>query len=165
MSRNGSSQKRNLIITAADGQTGHLLSELLLTDPKFSAAIGTLTALCLHPDSDAARSLAKLGAKVVPHKPGRQNEMVKTLKAVGADTICVIPPTHVDKVDITTELVMAARKAGGISNVLLISSAGADLADEKRTPRLREFVGIEALVMAEKGVKKTDLGHSMVVIR
>src|SRR4051794_37710724 len=74
--------------------------------------------------------------------------MVRALNIVEVDTICMIPPTHKQKVDITRELVLAARKAGGIGNGLLISSAGADLADERNTLRVREFVDIETLVMA-----------------
>ena len=89
--------------------------------------------------------------------------MVKVLKQSKVDTICLIPPAHHEKYDITMELVEAAKKAG-IQNVCLVSSAGADMADEKQ-PRLREFIHIENAVMATKGDTKTKTGHSPVVIR
>ena len=90
--------------------------------------------------------------------------MVATLKQTGADTLCLIPPTHKDKYEITLELVSAAKKAG-VQNVCLISSAGADLADAEKQPRLREFIGIEKMVLETKGDASTELGHSPVVIR
>jgi hypothetical protein len=52
---------------------------------------------------------------------------VKILKETGADTICPVPPAHKEKFDIYVELVNAAKKAN-VQNVLLISSAGYDLA-------------------------------------
>lgn len=90
--------------------------------------------------------------------------MGQTLKQTGADAICIIPPAHVSKLDITKELVEASKLAN-VPNVCLISAAGCDLADEKRQPRLREFVGIEQMVMSAKGDAETETGHSPVVIR
>jgi len=90
--------------------------------------------------------------------------MVATLKQTGADTVCLIPPTHKDKFDITLELVTATKKAG-IPNVCLISSAGADMADASKQPRLREFIDIEHLVMESKGDSSTETGHSPCVVR
>ena len=90
--------------------------------------------------------------------------MVATLKDIEADTICVIPPVHKDKYDITVELVEAVEKAG-IPNVCLLSSAGCDLADGKKQPRLREFIKIEELVMRAKGDPKSKGGMSPVIIR
>jgi hypothetical protein len=90
--------------------------------------------------------------------------MAKILKDTGADTIMLIPPTHRAKMDITTELIEAAKQAG-VQNVCLLSSAGADLADPQKQPRLREFVDIEQIVMASKGEESTPTGHSPVVVR
>ncbi|KFZ23218.1 hypothetical protein V502_02303 [Pseudogymnoascus sp. VKM F-4520 (FW-2644)] len=158
------SKERNICITAIDGQTVFLIAELLLTNPDFKSKFSSITGLSLHPESPKCASLAKLGAEIIPHVPGRVREMVKVLKQSNVDTICLIPPTHQEKHDITMELVEAAKKAG-IKNVCLISSAGADMADEKKQPRLREFIHIENTVMATKGDTKTETGHSPVVIR
>jgi hypothetical protein len=158
------SDERKICITAVDGQTGFLIAELLLTNPDFKSKFTSVTGLSLHPDSPKCAELKKLGAEIIPHVPGRAREMVKVLKQSKADTICLIPPTHSDKYDVTMELVEASKKAG-VPNVCLISAAGADMADEKKQPRLREFIHIENAVMATKGDTTTETGHSPVVIR
>ncbi|KAL5093623.1 hypothetical protein Trisim1_010354 [Trichoderma cf. simile WF8] len=155
---------RNICITAVDGQTGFLIAELLLKEGKFARQISSLTGLALDPSSPRAQELTELGGKVVHHQPGRERVVVKALKEIGCDTICLIPPAHRDKLDITLELANAAKKAG-VSNVLLISSAGCDYADSKKQPRLREFIDIESAVLATKGDAGTPLGHSPCVIR
>lgn len=155
---------RKLCITAVDGHTGFLIAELLMTEQRFSKNIAEITGLALHPNGSRCKELTSLGVKIVPHKPGRVRDMVKTLKDSGADTICLIPPAHKDKYEITVELVEAAKKAN-VQNVLFLSSAGCDLADEKKQPRLREFVELETLVMSTKGDPSTATGHSPVVIR
>lgn len=156
---------RNICITAADGQTGFLIAELLLKEGKFQKQITSLTALVLDPNSPKANELTSLGATVVPHIPGRERDAIKLLKQLNCDTLCLIPPAHKDKLDITLELVSAAEKSGCVSNVLLISSAGADYADPTRQPRLREFIDIETAVLSTKGDPSTPLGHSPCVIR
>ncbi|KAK1755906.1 Prestalk A differentiation protein A [Echria macrotheca] len=156
---------RNICITSADGQTGFLIAELLLSDNKFRSKIDSVTALVLDPASPKAKELVSLGAVVVAHTPGRERDVVSTLKKTGCDTLCLIPPAHKDKVDICIELASAAKKAGTVSNVLLISSAGCDYAERDRQPRLREFVDIEAVVLSAKGDASTELGHSPCVIR
>jgi len=52
-----------------------------------------------------------------------------------------------------------------VPNICLVSSAGADMADAKKQPRLREFIDIEQLVMEAKGDAKTPTGTSPVVVR
>lgn len=155
---------RKVCISAVDGQTGFLIAELLLTSPDFSNKVDAVVGLALHPHSPKCKELEKLGATIIPHKPGKEREMVKTLKESGADTVCLIPPTHKDKYDITVELVNATKKAG-VPNVCLLSSAGADMASAEKQPRLREFIDIEQLVMSAKGDPNTETGHSPVVIR
>lgn len=90
--------------------------------------------------------------------------MVKFLKVSGADTICLIPPAHPEKYDITAELITATRKAN-VPNVLFLSSADADLAERNRQPHLREIVDLETLVLAQKGDPLTSTGPSPCVIR
>lgn len=155
---------RNVCISAIDGQTGFLVAELLASNPQFSKKVDSVSGLSLHPHSAKCKELEKLGVKIIPHKPGRVRDMVKTLKDSGADTVCVIPPTHKEKFDITVELVTAAKQAG-VPNVCLISSAGADMADRQKQPRLREFIDIEQLVMEAKGDSGTPTGTSPVVVR
>lgn len=155
---------RQLCITSADGHTGFLIAELLLTDANFKKAIGSVTGLSLHPDADSCKELAQLGAKIVPHKPGRLKDMVSTLQDIGADTMCLVPPPHKEKFDITVELIEATKKAN-IPNVCFLSSAGCDLAERDKQPRLREFIDLEGMFMSSKGDPSTSTGHSPVVVR
>ncbi|EFR05188.1 hypothetical protein MGYG_08202 [Nannizzia gypsea CBS 118893] len=155
---------RKICITAADGHTGHLITELLLTDPNFKKQFDSVVALTLHPHAERCKELQKLGAQIVSHKPGRLREMVNTLQQTEADTLCLIPPAHKDKFDITVELINAAKKAN-VPNVCFISSAGADLAERDKQPRLREFIDLECLFLSSKGDPSTSTGHSPVVIR
>jgi hypothetical protein len=76
----------------------------------------------------------------------------------------LIPPAHEEKFDITMELIEATKRAN-IPNVCFISSAGCDLADPQKQPSLRQFIELEAAVMAAKGDASTETGHSPVVIR
>lgn len=155
---------RSLCITSADGHTGFLIAELCLTDPNFANKLGSVTCLSLHPNADSCKELTKLGAKIVSHKPGRLRDTVSTLKSIGADTMCLIPPAHQDKFNITVELIEAAKKAN-IPNVCFLSSAGCDLAERDRQPRLREFIDLEAMFMSSKGDPSTSTGHSPVIVR
>lgn len=159
------SSTRNVCITSIDGSTGFLIAELLLTDNRFSSKIDSLTGLALDPSSAKATELAGLGATIIPHTPGRERDVANALKKTNCDTICLIPPAHADKVDIALELASAAKRAGCVRNVLLISAAGCDYAERDKQPRLREFIDIEAAVLASKGDKGTELGHSPCVIR
>jgi len=83
---------------------------------------------------------------------------------MGVDTLCLIPPTHTEKYDVTYELVTAA-KSVGVPNVCFMSAAGTDLAERDKQPRLREFIDLEHLVLSSKGDSSTETGHSPVVIR
>ncbi|PYH43064.1 NAD(P)-binding protein [Aspergillus saccharolyticus JOP 1030-1] len=155
---------RKLCITAVDGHTGFLIAELIMTDDNFKNAIGSVIGLTLHPEAPSCKELSNLGVKIVPHKPGRLREMTKTLQETGADAMCLIPPPHPDKFDITSELIEATKQAG-VANVCMISSAGCDLAERDKQPRLREFIDLEVLFLAAKGDPNTSTGHSPVVIR
>jgi len=155
---------RRVCITAVDGNTGFAIAELLLQHREFSRKIDSVVGLALDPKSERAKELEGLGATIVPHTIGRVKAMVRTLKDTRADTICLVPPAHQDKLDICMELVEAAKKAQ-IANVCLISSAGCDYADPKKQPRLREFIDLEALVLESKGDASTPTGGSPCVIR
>jgi len=155
---------RQLCVTAVDGHTGFAIAELVLTNNAFKKAINTVTGLSLLPDADSCKELSRLGAKIVLHEPGRLKNMVKTLQKTEADTLCLIPPAHEDKVNLTLELVEAAKKAN-IPNVCFISSAGCDLAERNKQPRLREFIDLETQLLSSKGDPSSSTGHSPVVIR
>jgi hypothetical protein len=155
---------RKLCITAVDGQTGYLIAELLLTSAQFSNKLDSIIGLSLEPHSSKCKALGKLGVNIVHHVPGTEKKVVNILKSSKADSICIIPPAHADKYQITLELIAATKKAG-IQNVCLLSSAGADLASAEKQPRLREFIEIENLVLSTKGDPSTATGHSPVVIR
>ena len=155
---------RKVCITAVDGHTGYTIAELLLTDNQFSKKLDSVTGLSLKPHDAVCKELTKLGVKIVPHKPGKMRDMVNTLKHAEVDTLCLIPPAHKDKYDITVELIEAAKKAN-IPNILFMSSVGCDLADKKKQPRLREFVELESLFLSTKGDSSTSTGQSPVVIR
>jgi hypothetical protein len=150
--------------SASRGQTGYLITELLLANTTFSKKLKSITGLTLNPSSPKCKELQKFGAKIVEHKPGRVREMAQTLKQTGADAIYIIPPANPSKMGIRKELVEASKQAN-TPNVCLISSAGCDLANEKKQPRLREFIEIEQMAMSTKGDSETETGHSPVVIR
>ncbi|GKT53410.1 hypothetical protein ColTof4_05590 [Colletotrichum tofieldiae] len=155
---------RKICITAVDGQTGFLIAELILRHRDFSSKVDLLVGLSLHPQSDHTKELQGLGATIVRHVPGRERFVVKTLKDTGCDTLCLVPPAHKEKYDISMELANAAKKAN-IQDVLLISSVGCDYADAKKQPRLREFIDIESLVLEAKGDPGVSTGHSPCIIR
>jgi hypothetical protein len=159
-----SNMDRKVCITACEGQTGFVISELLLTHPNFSSKVDSVVGLSLHPNSKNAKELQKMGAKIFHHHPGRERSMVKTLLETECDTICVIPPAHSEKFDITSELVSAARKAN-IPNCVLISSAAWEFADRNKQPRLKEFSDLETLILSLKGDSSSKLAQSPCVIR
>lgn len=154
---------RNVCITAVDGHTGFLIGELLLSEP-FTSKVDSVVGLTLDLSAERAKELEGLGARIVEHKHGRERVLVKLLKETGCDTICLVPPAHSHKMDISIELVSAAKKAN-IPNVLLISSAGCDYASRQKQPRLREFIELESLTMEAKGDPSTSTGHSPCIIR
>lgn len=155
---------RHVCVTAVDGHTGYAIMELLLTNETFRNSVDSVTGLSLQPHGETCKQLTKLGANVVAHEPGRLSKMVDSIKAIGADTLCLIPPAREDKLDLALELIDAAKKAN-IPNVCFISSAGCDLAERNKQPRLREFIDLEKLVLSSKGEPSTSTGHSPVVIR
>jgi hypothetical protein len=140
---------RKVCISAIDGQTGFLIAELLLSNPTFSSKVAAICGLSLYPASAKCKELQKLGVNIITHKPGKVKDMAATLRESGADVLCIIPPAHKDKFNITIELVAASKKAS-VPNICLVSSAGADMADAKKQPRLRVFIDIEQLVMEAK---------------
>lgn len=155
---------RKICITSVDGHTGFAIAELILQRREFSRKVDAVVGLTLDPDAERVQVLKGLGVTIVPHLPGRVRDMVKTLKDTGCDTICLVPPAHKNKHDISVELVEAAKKAG-VLNVCLISSVGCDYAEKKKQPRLREFIELETLVLQAKGDTSTPTGTSPCVIR
>lgn len=175
-----------IAITSGDGQTGHLIAELLLTSPEFKTKLGGKGLTVLTHDPEKTADLEKLGAIIVPvaaadttanstkkattDKGGKaaasnkSSALVAAMKEAEIDTICLIPPARGNKVQLTHEMVEVAKKAG-VQNVLLISAAACEYADAKEQPVLNSFLEIEAMVLAMKGVEDVPLGHSPCVIR
>lgn len=155
---------RNICVTTAEGNTGFLIAKLLLTDPKFRKNVDRVTALAINTQSPYVQELEKLGAVVAQHRPGRVRDTTQILRYIEADTLMLIPPAHVDKIDITLEILEAAKRVN-IGNVCLLSAAGCDLADRDAQPRLREFIELEVALMKMKGDPSTRTGYSNCIIR
>lgn len=118
----------------------------------------------MNPDHEHCKELESMGAVLVPMVRDDVEGLTKVMKESGADTIMVIPPAVDDKVEVTKQMIEAA-KAAGIPNSVLLSSAGCDMADPEKQPRLREFITLETMVMEAKGDTDTPLGHSPCIIR
>lgn len=162
-----SASERNIAITSTEGHTGHLIAELLLTDDGFRQNFTNLACITLNPSAERNKSLEKLGAVIVPFTPGdakSKASLLKAMKTSKIDTICLVPPAVENKLELAKEL-MEVVKEGDVPNALLISSAGCDLADPEKEPRLREFIEIENLFMEPKGDPETKAGLCPVVIR
>jgi hypothetical protein len=86
-----------------DGQTGYLITELVLTDSNFSKKIDSVTGLSLHQPLLNARNSSTSAPKSLPTSLER--------KETACDTICLVLPAHKDKFDTTLELIEAAKKA------------------------------------------------------
>jgi hypothetical protein len=156
---------RNLVVTACEGQTGHLIVDLLLYGENFPKAIKSLHVMTCNPEHEYIKELdGKEKVSVIPCKLGETEAMAKALKDSGADTILLIPPSVDKKLDAVKEL-LAATKQAGIPNVVLLSSAGADVAERDQQPRLREFIDIETEVMRAKGDASTETSHDPCIIR
>ncbi|RHZ61304.1 hypothetical protein CDV55_106381 [Aspergillus turcosus] len=155
---------RNVCITSVEGNTGYLIAELLLSDENFSKEIGTVHGLTLNPNAQRCKDLQTLGATIVPHRPGRLKNVAADIRDTKADTLCLVPPASRDKIDITAELIEAAKRAN-VPNVVFLSAAGCDLAERDKQPRLREFIHLESLFLSTKGDPSSMTGHSPVVIR
>jgi hypothetical protein len=155
---------RNVCITSVEGNTGFLIAELLLSDENFSKEIGAVHGLTLNPDAQRCKDLQSLGATIVPHRPGRLKNVAADIRDTKADTLCLVPPASRDKIDITAEMIEAAKRAN-VPNVVFLSAAGCDLAERDKQPRLREFIHLETLFLSTKGDPSSMTGHCPVVIR
>ncbi|BFZ65293.1 hypothetical protein YB2330_006458 [Saitoella coloradoensis] len=161
------SSPRNLLITSADGQTGHLLAELLL-DPDsaddFHAQVTSLTCLTLDPSK--CSDLEEAGATIVEHVPGDKDGLVQAMKEGNIDTVVIIPPAKDNKMEIFKETFDAAVEAGTVVNTILLSSAGIDYADPKKHPRLTEFKEMEhTLMLRGKMHPDSETGNSPCIVR
>lgn len=71
-----------------------------------------------------------------------------------------------DKAKITRTLIEAAKQAGTVTNLIFLSSAGADYANPQKQPRLHEFIDLEVLAMQpEQDPSSQETGHSTCIIR
>lgn len=154
---------RKILVTAGEGQTGHLLIELLVTDDAHRNKFKSLTALVFSEQAKAALDEFE-DVEVIVYDPGDPESLVEAMKSV--DTCMLIPPARKDKAKITRTLLQAAQKAKTVTNLVFLSSAGCDFAEHSKQPRLREFIELEALALQPKQDPSSgDTGHSPCVIR
>jgi hypothetical protein len=52
-----------------------------------------------------------------------------------------------DKIHLSKVLLQAAKETKAVTNMVLLSSAGCDLAERHTQPRLREFIDLETMAM------------------
>jgi hypothetical protein len=152
---------RSICITTADGQTGHLITKLLLSN-QFRSKFTELFCLTLRPEK--CEDLAGMGAKIIAHHHSDPAGLVQSLKDSGADTIFIIPPAHAHKLRHARD-VLKAVAAAGIKNTVLLSAAGADLAEEKAQPHIRQFTKIETEVMHLGHMGGTEARTCQCIIR
>ncbi|KIP03863.1 hypothetical protein PHLGIDRAFT_76910 [Phlebiopsis gigantea 11061_1 CR5-6] len=156
------SSTRRILVTAAEGQTGRLLIELLLDDV-YRNKYQSLSALVFSDEATSALSEFE-DIKILVFDPDDQQMLVKAMEQV--DTCMLIPPARKDKAQITRTLLDAARQAKTVTNMVFLSSAGCEYAERDKQPRLREFVDLETLAMQPKSdTASGDTGHSPCVIR
>lgn len=84
-----SSSGRVLAVTAAEHHTGSALLELILSDPTYADAFGKVVGITFgEPVADARAVLDEYNVETL-----KADELdVETLKKLGVDTICLIPP-------------------------------------------------------------------------
>jgi uncharacterized protein YbjT (DUF2867 family) len=154
---------RNILITAAEGQTGTLVLELLTTDEEYVGKYASITALVFS-EEGANKLEGYENMQVLVYDPADNKALVAAMQ--GIDTCMLIPPARKDKAKITETLLQAAKKAQSVANLVFLSSAGCDYAERDKQPRLREFVDLEALAMSAKpDTNSGDTGHSPCIIR
>jgi hypothetical protein len=157
---------RKICITAADGQTGRLTVELLLSNSSFSKKFAHLTLLATEPSK--CHELQQIGGSKVTIHPLTKDKakLQETLKSAECDTMFLIPPATSDKFELLREIVGIAGKLKNVQNIVLLSSAGCDVAERDKQPSIRSFIDMETLVMNMKGDPSTgSTGHSPVIIR
>lgn len=99
-----------------------------------------------------------------PTYPIKTNSL--KLKAENCDTMFLIPPAHKDKFVILKAAIECAAKLKSVQNVILLSSAGCDIAERDKKPSIPQFIHMEALLMAQKSEPATgSTGHSPCIIR
>ena len=139
-----------MCITAADGQTGRLAAELLLTNNKFSKKFKSISLLALNPAKCHDLKLIG-GARVnVIAYTSDKTRLLNGMKAENCDTIFLIPPAIENKFAIMNGITECARKLKSIQNMILLSSAGCDVAEREKQSLIRQFINMEALVMNAK---------------
>ncbi|KAJ7477917.1 hypothetical protein B0H11DRAFT_2028734 [Mycena galericulata] len=156
--------ERNILITAAEGQTGRCLIELLTTDEDYIDKYSALSALVFSEDAKTALQAEFEGVEVLVFDPKNEELLVQAMEKV--DTCMLIPPARKDKAKITRALLETAKKAKTVTNLVFLSSAGCDYAEKDTQPRLREFIALETLAMAAKSdTSAAQTGHSPCIVR
>ncbi|KAL0952283.1 hypothetical protein HGRIS_006573 [Hohenbuehelia grisea] len=164
MASNGKSPlaKRNILVTAGEGNTGRAILECLMEGADFKGKYASVSALVFSDDDD---DLVSMGVTVLPYEKIKDS-LVKEMTNAKIDTVLLIPPARKDKMRLSKVILEAAKATKAVTNLVLLSSAGCDLAERHNQPRLREFIDLEALAMQPKSLPETgDTGHSPVIVR
>ena len=84
---------RQILVTAAEGQTGRLILELLSTDANYSDKYAGLTALVFSEEAKASVEEEGFSAvKILVYDPKDETAFVEAMEAV--DTCLLIPPAR-----------------------------------------------------------------------
>ncbi|TBU43947.1 hypothetical protein BD309DRAFT_990649 [Dichomitus squalens] len=110
-------------VTAAEGQTGRLAVDLL----------------CVLEEYDTVKNIV--------YDPNDEEMLVKSMEDI--NTCLLTLPAR--KLKFTRTLLSATRTAKTVTNLVLLSSAGAEHADPTTQPRLHESIALEALALRPKG--------------
>ncbi|GAA5995538.1 uncharacterized protein JCM10292_005238 [Rhodotorula paludigena] len=158
-----SSSGRVLAVTAAEHHTGSALLELILSEATYADAFSKVVGITFgEPVADAKAVLDEYNVETLK----ADGLDVDTLKKLGVDTICLIPPPIKEKTKAVKQVLDLAKQVKTVQNLVLLSSAGCDYADAKKQPHLREFIDLEILAMAPKSEPSTeDTGHSPCIVR
>ncbi|KAK4047482.1 hypothetical protein OIV83_005394 [Microbotryomycetes sp. JL201] len=158
---NDAKQPRNIGVLSAGGHTGLAVCDLLTSD-MFKKDVTSVTALCYgkHGQDD----LKEMGCVVLDITNADVDDLTASIS--GIDTMLVIPPAVSDKVKIVRTATKAMKQSKQVTNVCLLSSAGADYANRDQQPHLREFIDLETAVMQPKSDPETeDTAHSPCIVR
>jgi len=150
--------KTKVCITACDGATGHSIVEHLMSHGDYKDKIEAICALAIEP-----KSCADLGkfAKITSANFSDPKSLAEHMSK--CDVVLLIPPACNEKKKMTTNMIEAVKMAN-VKNVVFLSTAGIDMADPKKQPRMREFIELETMLLA-CACEPNHCPHHFVILR